>query len=142
MNKLTYLAVCEPNKENGFGVYFPDLPGCVTYGSDIDDAKVNAKEALELHIYGMQEDGEVLPDPKQCIEDTKEGDCILAITVYPELVRNELDNRRVKTNCTIPAYLKRAGEKEGINFSQLLEYALKELLSGSKKKVIKNNYSI
>lgn len=131
MKKLTYLAVCEPDGENGFGVYFPDLPGCVTYGSDIDDAKINAKEALELHIYGMQEDGEVLPDPKQSIEDTKKGDCILAITVYPELVKNELDNRRVKTNCTIPAYLKREGEKEGVNFSQLLEYALKELLSGS-----------
>lgn len=139
MNKLTYLAVCEPDKENGFGVYFPDLPGCVTYGSDIDDAKVNAKEALELHIYGMQEDGEVLPDPKQCIENTKEGDCILAITVYPELVKNELDNRRVKTNCTIPAYLKREGEKEGVNFSQLLEYALKELLSGSKQRVINSS---
>lgn len=84
----------------------------------------------------MQEDGEVLPDSKQCIEDTKEGNCILAITVYPELVKNELDNRRVKTNCTIPAYLKREGEKEGIIFSQLLEYALKELLSGSKQKVV------
>lgn len=137
MKKLTYLAVCEPDGENGFGVYFPDLPGCVTYGSDIDDAKINAKEALELHIYGMQEDGEVLPDPKQSIEDTKKGDCILAITVYPELVKNELDNRRVKTNCTIPAYLKREGEKEGVNFSQLLEYALKELLSGSNNKTMK-----
>ena len=87
----------------------------------------------------MQEDGEVLPEPKQCIENTKEGDCILAITVYPELVKNELDNRRVKTNCTIPAYLKREGEKEGINFSQLLEYALKELLSGSKQRVINSS---
>jgi predicted RNase H-like HicB family nuclease len=131
MNKLTYLAVCEPDGENGFGIYFPDLPGCVSYGSDIEEAKKNAKEALELHIYGMQEDGEILPNPQQCITDTKEGDCILAITVFPELVKNELDNRRVKTNCTIPAYLKKEAEKEGINFSQLLECALKNLLSGS-----------
>lgn len=139
MNKLTYLAVCEPDKENGFGVYFPDLPGCVTYGSDIDDARKNAKEALELHIYGMQEDGECIPEPQQFIADTNKGDCVLAITIYPELVKNELDNRRVKTNCTIPAYLKREGEKEGVNFSQLLEYALKELLKGSVSYSLKTN---
>lgn len=130
MKKITYLAVCEPDGENGFGIYFPDLPGCVTYGSDIEEAKKNAKEALELHIYGMQEDGELLPDPQQYVKDTKEGDCVLAITIYPELVKNELDHRRIKTNCTIPAYLKREAEKEGVNFSQLLEYALKCFLYG------------
>ena len=43
MKKITYLAVCEPDGDNGFGVYFPDLPGCVTYGSDIDEARKNAK---------------------------------------------------------------------------------------------------
>lgn len=139
MKKITYLAVCEPYGNNGFGVYFPDLPGCVTYGSDIDDARKNAKEALELHIYGMQEDGECIPEPQQFIADTNKGDCVLAITIYPELVKNELDNRRVKTNCTIPAYLKREGEKEGVNFSQLLEYALKELLKGSVSYSLKTN---
>lgn len=139
MKKITYLAVCEPDGNNGFGVYFPDLPGCVTYGSDIDDARKNAKEALELHIYGMQEDGDCIPEPQQFIADTNKGDCVLAITIYPELVKNELDNRRVKTNCTIPAYLKREGEKEGVNFSQLLEYALKELLKGSVSYSLKTN---
>lgn len=139
MKKITYLAVCEPDGNKGFGVYFPDLPGCVTYGSDIDDARKNAKEALELHIYGMQEDGECIPEPQQFIADTNKGDCVLAITIYPELVKNELDNRRVKTNCTIPAYLKREGEKEGVNFSQLLEYALKELLKGSVSYSLKTN---
>ena len=136
MEKITYLAVCEPAEEGGFGVYFPDLPGCVTYGSDIDDARIKAKEALELHIYGMQEDGEELPESVQCIKNTKKGDCVLAVTIYPELVKNELDNRRVKTNCTIPAYLKREGEKEGVNFSQLLEYALKNLLFGKNSQLI------
>lgn len=65
---------------------------------------------------------------------------MLAITIYPELVKNELDNRRVKTNCTIPAYLKREGEKEGVNFSQLLEYALRALLSGNTNKLSLTNF--
>lgn len=133
MRKLTYLAVCEPDESNGYGVYFPDLPGCVTYGTDIENARKNANEVLKLHIFGMQEDKKELPEPQQIIKDTKKGDCILAISVFPELIRNELDNRRVKTNCTIPYYLKKEGEKEGINFSQLLEIALKELLHNSKK---------
>lgn len=137
MNKITYLAVCEHNEdESGYGVYFPDLPGCVSYGSDIESAKTNAQEALELHIYGMQEDGEKLPEPTQCITAKKNGDCIFAITIFPDLIKNELDNRRVKTNCTIPAYLKKEGEKAGINFSQLLECALRELLSGNSPQLL------
>lgn len=46
------------------------------------------------------------------------------ITVFPDLVKNEIDNRRVKTNCTIPAWLKELAEQSGINYSQLLECAL------------------
>ena len=88
----------------------------------------------------MQEDDEELSNSQQYIKDTKQGDCVLAITIYPELVKNELDNRRVKTNCTIPAYLKREGEKEGVNFSQLLEYALKALLSGNTNKLSLTNF--
>ena len=57
MRKLTYLAVLEPSDDGGFGVYFPDLPGCISYGSDLEEAIANAKEALELHIYGMEKDG-------------------------------------------------------------------------------------
>ena len=75
----------------------------------------------------MQEDGESFPEPQECITDIKDGDFILSITIFPDLVINELDNRRVKTNCTIPAYLKKKGEKAGVNFSQLLECALKDL---------------
>ena len=131
MNKMTYLAVFEPDSENGYNVFFPDLPGCISYGSNIDNAKKNATEALSLHIYGIQEDGEKLPEPQESIINTKQGDCIFAITIFPELVKNEMDNRRVKTNCTIPSYLKKAGEKAGLNFSKILECSLKDLLFGT-----------
>lgn len=133
MEKLTYLAVCESAGEKGYGVYFPDLPGCISYGENLADAQANAKEALELHVYGMQADGEKIPKANLKAPKTKKGDIVVPVSIYPALVKNEMDQRRIRINCTIPAYLKQEGEKEGINFSQLLEYALKDALNRKTK---------
>src|SRR5258708_37006429 len=46
-----------------FGVSFPDFPGCVTAGRTLEEARRMAAEALALHIAGMIEDGEMVPDP-------------------------------------------------------------------------------
>lgn len=62
MAKRTYAAMMEPAPDGGFGVSFPDLPGCVSFGEDLDDAVRQAHEALSLHLEGMAEDGEALPD--------------------------------------------------------------------------------
>lgn len=62
--KFTYLAVFEPT-ETGYSVYFPDLPGCVSYGENFEDAQKQAAEALGLHIYGMEKDGDVIPVPSE-----------------------------------------------------------------------------
>lgn len=62
MRSLTYLAVLEPSSD-GYGVFFPDLPGCISAGANIVEAQQNAREALELHIYGMEKDGDALPSP-------------------------------------------------------------------------------
>ena len=57
MHNLTYLAVFEPSGD-GYGVYFPDLPGCISWGDSFPTAKTAAQEALALHLYGMEQDGE------------------------------------------------------------------------------------
>ena len=57
MRKITYLAVLEPDND-GYGVFFPDLPGCVSYGNNLEEAQINAKEALELHVYGLEKESE------------------------------------------------------------------------------------
>lgn len=61
MAKRTYAAMMEPAPEGGFGVSFPDLPGCVSFGDTLEDAVAQAHEALSLHLEGMAEDGEPLP---------------------------------------------------------------------------------
>jgi predicted RNase H-like HicB family nuclease len=130
MRKLTYLAVFEP-AEDGYGVYFPDLPGCVSMGNDFEQAQLNAAEALGLHIYGMEKDGDEIPVPSkkpQIDPETADGYILAPVSVFPDLVRNELDNRAVKTNVTIPAWLKESAEEQGVNFSKVLQTALMEYL--------------
>lgn len=131
MRKATYLGVFEPSG-SGYAVYFPDLPGCVSFGSSFEEAQKEAEEALGLHLYGMEKDGDDIPEPSAAPNvdpETASGYLVSPVTVYPDLVRNELDNRRVKTNTTIPAWLKDAAEQRGgVNYSRLLETALLDYL--------------
>lgn len=50
---------------DGISVEFPDLPGCLTCGASEDEALAMAKEALHLHLYGMEEDGDPIPEPSK-----------------------------------------------------------------------------
>nr|MBQ4318194.1 type II toxin-antitoxin system HicB family antitoxin [Clostridia bacterium] len=126
MRKVTYLAVFEPSG-SGYSVYFPDLPGCISYGESYEEAQREAEDALGLHIYGMEKDGEYIPKPSKnpvIDPETESGYLVSLITVYPDMVANEIDNRRVKTNVTLPAWLKELAEEENVNYSKLLEAAL------------------
>lgn len=130
MRKLTYLAVFEPT-ETGYSVYFPDLPGCVSYGENFEDAQKQVAEALGLHIYGMEKDGDEIPVPSktpQVDPETAPGFIVSPVTVFPDLVRNELDNRAVKTNLTLPAWLKEMAEAQGVNYSKVFQTALMDYL--------------
>ena len=129
MRKVTYFAVFEPAGSGSFGVYFPDLPGCASMGDDFEDACRMAEESLGLHLWGLEKDGDAIPAPTlPPFGDVTAGAVIAAVTVFPDLVKNEMDNRAMKTNVTIPAWLKEMAEREKINFSQVLQTALKERL--------------
>ena len=58
-----YIALIHKDAGSDYGVSFPDLPGCVTAGVDLDDARAMAEEALALHLEGMEADGEPIPEP-------------------------------------------------------------------------------
>lgn len=129
MKKITYLAVFEPNASGGFGVYFPDLPGCISIGDDFEQASRMAEEALGLHLWSMERDDDDIPAPTQPpFDDMPEGAVVVAITIFPELVKHEMETRSVRANVTIPFWLKALAEKEGVNISQTLQAALKERL--------------
>jgi len=52
--------IFEPQQEGGYHVYAPDLPGLHTQGDDLEEATESAREALELYIEGLREDGRSL----------------------------------------------------------------------------------
>jgi len=60
---MEFIAYLHKDKKSDYGVSFPDFPGCITAGSTLEEARRMAKEALSLHIAGMQEDGEAIPEP-------------------------------------------------------------------------------
>lgn len=131
MRKLSYLAVFEPSKD-GYGVYFPDFPGCVSFGATFEEAQREAADALGLHIYGMEKDGDPIPEPSKAPEidpETSPGYLVSPVVIFPDMVKNELDNKRVKTNITLPAWLKEAAEQKGVNYSRVLETALLDYLN-------------
>lgn len=60
---MDYIAYLHKERDSDFGVSFPDFPGCITAGRTLEEARRMAAEALALHIEGMIEDGEVVPEP-------------------------------------------------------------------------------
>jgi predicted RNase H-like HicB family nuclease len=60
---MDYIAYLHKDRNSDFGVSFPDFPGCITAAKTLEEAHHMAKEALALHIAGMIEDGEPIPQP-------------------------------------------------------------------------------
>lgn len=129
MNNIVYLAVLEPNSDGGYGIFFPDLPGCISYSNNLTDAMEKAEEAASLHIYGLEEDHEPIPEPSLTFDKKLfEGNLLMPVTIHPDLYRAKRENERVKTNITLPAWLKREAEKKHVNFSRLMENSLLDYL--------------
>jgi predicted RNase H-like HicB family nuclease len=128
MRKVTYFAVFEPSK-TGYSLYFPDLPGCISCGDNMEHAIQMAREALGLHYWAMEKDGDDLPVPT-CppYDEMGKDDFVIPIEIFPDIVKGTIENKAVKKTLTIPYWLNSEAEQAGVNFSQLLQNALKEYL--------------
>ena len=68
MKNRTYKILLTKEPEGAYTVTVPALPGCITYGDNIDHAITMAKEAIELYIENLREKGEDIPDDNQTLE--------------------------------------------------------------------------
>jgi predicted RNase H-like HicB family nuclease len=62
MRQVRYPIIIEKGPTS-YGAYSPDLPGCVAAGESIEEVKELMKQAIALHLQGMLEDGDPLPEP-------------------------------------------------------------------------------
>jgi len=122
-NNYLYPALFTKEDDGGYSIEFPDLPGCFTCGDDIEEALSMAKEALELHLYCLEKDGDAIPSPSE-VKPSSDSESVYLVSVFMPPVRDEMSQQRVKKTLTIPKWLNDYGNQKHINFSQVLENAL------------------
>jgi len=64
---MRYAIVIE-KAENNYAAYVPDLPGCVATGFTIEETEQQIRQAIDLHLRGMREDGLPIPEPSSSVD--------------------------------------------------------------------------
>ena len=94
---MEYIAYLHKEAKSDYGVSFPDFPGCISAGTTLEEARRMAAEALSLHIAGLREDGEQLPEPST-LDDLRNDPAMKgAVAFLVEVVEQE---RTVRFNIT------------------------------------------
>lgn len=115
--------------DDGITVTFPDLPGCITCGNSDEEAYTMAKEALALHLFGLEDDGELIPRATLLNQITVEDNqAVVLIEVWMPPFRLEMHNASVKKTLTIPRWLDVVAKEHKVNYSYLLQEAIKDHL--------------
>ena len=127
----SYIGLIHKDAGSDYGVSFPDFPGVITAGLTLDDARAMAEEALTLHVEGLVEDGEAIPEPSTLEDimsapDNRTGVAILVAvkTQQPKTIR---------VNVTLPEdvleQIDRYAEAHGYTRSGLLAQAARRLIA-------------
>ena len=112
-------------------VFIPDFH-INTQGKDVPDAIEMARDAIGLMGIDMQDDGEALPEASSIAAAQAKapaGAIVSLVDVDFDEYRRKNDLRTVKKNCTIPSWLNYEAERAGVNFSAVLQAALKNELN-------------
>lgn len=129
MNKFIYPAIFI-TEEEGYSVIFPDLEGCHTQGDTLEEALDMAKDALSLYIFDMVEDKKEIPKASNPKDVKVDDDSFISIIEFDLLeYQKKYDSKAVKKTLSIPNWLNIRAEEAHINFSQLLQSALKKELN-------------
>lgn len=126
--RYIYPAVFTYEEGEEIAVVFPDLD-VATSGESDADALASARELLGAVLYGMEEDGDPIPAPTPLnAVKLEENERAALVDVYMPSIRLAKVNRAVNRTVTIPAWLNAAAMERNINFSQVLQGALREQL--------------
>ena len=129
MNRLFFPAIFEKENE-GFSVFFPDIEGCNTEGDTIEDAYMMAVDALGLMYTTYKENlNQEFPSPSKPDDiNIEKGQTLVLVELDIIAYRRKHESKAVKKTLSIPSWLNDLALEKGINFSNLLQEALKEKL--------------
>jgi predicted RNase H-like HicB family nuclease len=125
-----YIALIHKEPDSDYGVSFPDLPGVVTAGRTLDEAREMAVEALALHLEGLAEDRTAVPEPsslEDIMKDAQNRDGVAILVDAPAPVVKSM-----RVNVTLPsdllAEIDARAERDGFTRSGYLAQAAKKAL--------------
>lgn len=129
MAKYLFPAVFTKENNGQYSVNFPDIQQCYTCGDDLQDAFDMAQDVLCMRLYDMEESGETIPLPS-AVQSVSVGDNEIVSLIGCDTIeyRRLNDNKAVKKTLTVPSWLNTMAEREGINFSAVLQNALRNEL--------------
>ena len=130
MKKLFYPALFHKAEEGGFWITFPDFPECMTQGENMQDAYEMAWDALGLAVVSRIENREALPPVTEPYAVTLDPDTFSAGAPIDLITYQKKHNSKaVKKTLTIPKWLNDAAIAKKLNFSKILQDALKHELN-------------
>lgn len=125
-----YFGVIHKDTNSDYGISFPDLPGCISAGTTLDELDIMSREALRLHTEGMLADKEALPQPTE-YDDVHARYCQDADFVGVTLVTVSARTQRVRVNISLSkddlTYIDTMARQHGLDRSGFMLFAAKQL---------------
>ena len=129
-NNYAFIAILDYT-DNGINVSFPDLPGCFTCADagSTEVALKNAKEAMGLHIFALEQDDEPIPKATPITKvSLKKNQIPVLVDVFMPAIRATVKTAFVKKTLSLPAWLAAMADEKRVNCSKLFQDALKSYM--------------
>lgn len=129
--KYIYTAVFTPSEDNTkFYARIPDLPGCITTGSSLQDAINQITDAASGWLVVAEDEGFNINPPTPQAEISKDdNDLVSLVQIDTIAYRSLTDTKAVRKNVSLPQWMVNLADKKGINCSQVLQESLSQLFS-------------
>lgn len=132
--KEKYIYPCVIYEEDSiFYAEFRDFDGCFTDGDSIEEVIINAKDVLEGTIFSLLKNRLKVPEPTLRKLELEKGQFLVYVDVWMTPIIDKVKNQTVKKTLTIPKWLNDEAEKHSVNFSNLLQVAIKNYLNIQEK---------